>query len=156
MSIKYTKELIEPLVKESTTWSQVCRKLNIKPATGSQSHLKKRAIDFGIDFKHFTGQSWNLGRKFGYKNDLKVYFDGTICINSHRLKQRLIESGIKENKCERCKRSKWLGEEIVLELDHINNNHDDNKLENLMILCPNCHARKTRNARVAKKKTHYA
>lgn len=73
---------------------------------------------------------------------------------SHYLKLRLFKDGIKEKKCEKCKLSVWMGEEMVLELDHKNENHFDNRLNNLEVLCPNCHAQKTRKARLAKKNTH--
>jgi hypothetical protein len=50
----------------------------------------------------------------------------------------LIKEGLKEAKCECCGRTEWLG--VPLELHHINEVHTDNRLENLLILCPNCHA----------------
>lgn len=52
----------------------------------------------------------------------------------------MIEEGIKEAKCELCGRSEWMGVPIALELHHINGSHYDNRLENLLVLCPNCHA----------------
>lgn len=56
------------------------------------------------------------------------------------LKHRLIKAGIKENKCEWCLIVDWRGEPIVMQLDHINGNSSDHRLENLRILCPNCHS----------------
>lgn len=55
------------------------------------------------------------------------------------LKKRLINEGKKERKCERCGLTEWMGEPIVLQLHHINGVHNDNRLENLQFLCPNCH-----------------
>ena len=62
--------------------------------------------------------------------------------SSTKLKSRLIEAGIKQWKCEiiDCGISTWLGEPITLELDHINGNNSDHRLENVRILCPNCHS----------------
>lgn len=54
--------------------------------------------------------------------------------------QRLIEAGLMTRTCSCCRLSKWLGEQIPLELDHINGVHDDNRLGNLRLLCPNCHS----------------
>ena len=54
--------------------------------------------------------------------------------------KRLIEVNLKEHKCERYKRTEWEGNPIPIELHHINGVHSDNRLENLQILCPNCHA----------------
>ena len=61
---------------------------------------------------------------------------------STKLKKRLIEAGLKEWKCEQegCGITNWLGQEITLELDHINGNNSDHRIENLRILCPNCHS----------------
>lgn len=60
--------------------------------------------------------------------------------NTYRLKHHLFKLGIKENKCEECNISEWNGKEIQCELDHIDGNNSNHKLENLRILCPNCHS----------------
>ena len=156
MRLKYTKELLEPVIRNSINWAQVCRGIGKKPATGSQTHVKKRAVDFGIDFSHFTGNTFNKGRVFGPKNPIEVYLKNELPIGSHALKLKLFREGIKQEKCERCGLSEWQGEKIVLELDHVNENHFDNSLNNLKVLCSLCHALKTRNARMAKKKTRHA
>jgi hypothetical protein len=56
------------------------------------------------------------------------------------LRRRLIKAGLKEARCESCGISEWQGQPLPLALDHINGVHTDNRLENLRILCPNCHA----------------
>ena len=52
----------------------------------------------------------------------------------------MIQYNIKEYNCEKCGLSKWNGEDIILELHHKNGNHSDNHLDNLEMLCPNCHS----------------
>jgi DNA-binding CsgD family transcriptional regulator/5-methylcytosine-specific restriction endonuclease McrA len=62
----------------------------------------------------------------------------------YNLKLRLLREGLKENRCERCGVSDWRGESLTLALHHINGKRNDNRLENLQLLCPNCHSQ-TRN-----------
>jgi 5-methylcytosine-specific restriction endonuclease McrA len=65
--------------------------------------------------------------------------DGT-CHGRWNLKRRLIAAGIKANVCEECGLTEWCGRPIALELHHRNGVGRDNRLENLAILCPNCHS----------------
>lgn len=60
-------------------------------------------------------------------------------VNNSRKRIRLIEDGLKENKCECCGLSEWMGKPIPLELHHKDFNHYNNDLDNLMIVCANCH-----------------
>ena len=143
---KYTKELLAKLVSTSNCWADVCRKVGIKPATGAQTNLAKRAKIFGIDHSHFIGQSWNKGRTFPQRQvPIKNYLVKGSTIKSDTLKKKLIKFGLKLNKCESCKRKTWNRQTIPLELDHTNGDHWDNRLENLKILCPNCHAQRHLN-----------
>ena len=143
MRNKYTKELLEPVIKNSTTWAQVCRELGVTPATGAQTHLAKKAKSLGIDCSHFVGQAWSKGKTLGYRRPTEAYLSNEFPMKSDSLKKRLIAEKYKEAKCESCGIIDWLNSPAPLELDHINGNHFDNSLKNLQILCPNCHAQKT-------------
>ena len=65
---------------------------------------------------------------------------GRAATSRTHLKARLLASGLKLAKCERCGLTEWLGQRLPLELHHVNGVRDDNRLANLQILCPNCHA----------------
>lgn len=139
--MKYTDDELTLAVQECKTWAETCRRLGVAPLTGSQWHMKKRATRLKLDTSHFVGNASNKGRVFGPKNQIEYYLvkDGPH-INSHTLRLRLIKEGIKEAKCEVCQNVEWLGKPIPLELHHKNSEHKDNRLENLEINCPNCHA----------------
>jgi Zn finger protein HypA/HybF involved in hydrogenase expression len=145
MKRTYTKELILSVLDESKSWAEVCRSLGIKASTGGQSYLQKRAKEFGIETpSHFLGKSSRKGIKSSLRKDAITYCKKGLIINSHRLKEYLIRDKYKEPKCEKCGIIEWQGEPVVLELDHIDNDHTNNNFQNLQILCPNCHALKTR------------
>ena len=151
--MKYLKEKIEAAVKKSKTWAEVCRELDAPPATGSQSYIKHIAERNGFDYSHFVGRFHRKGKVAHNRlESIDKYLCRGSIINSHRLKEYLFRLGYKEKRCERCKRTRWLGEEIVFELDHIDNDKTNNELSNLKILCPNCHSLKTRSE-IKKRKT---
>ena len=66
---RHTKEKLEVIIKDSLSWAGVCRGFGVKPFTGAQTHIKKRAVFFGIDCSHFTGQAHQKG-KSSYNNDV--------------------------------------------------------------------------------------
>ena len=137
------KQELEQIVKESSSYADVCRALEIPPKGSNYDRVKKLIKD--LDISHFNKCAWNKGRKIKSASYQKapiqqVLIENSPHTNSGKLRVRLIKEGLKENKCEVC------GCTESLELHHINGNHQDNRLENLQILCANCH-RKTDNFR---------
>ena len=153
MYIKYTKEFLQSIVNQCNSWAEVCVKLGIKPISGAQGHIIKRAKFFGIEFKHFRGRGWAKGLILKRK-PTQQYLIKNIAqenISSSHLRTRLLNENIKQPICEHCGLKEWQGQSIPLELDHKNCDCLDNRLENLQILCPNCHALKHKNESKQKK-----
>jgi len=141
MATKYHKDVIAAAVERSLTWKEVCLQIGRHPTTSAQRHFRERAKIFNIDSSHFTANHrvWNKGKTFPAKLPIEAYF-AMECVNTHMLKKRLIKEKIKEDKCECCGLSEWLGEKLSVQLHHNDGNRKNNTLENLRLLCPNCHS----------------
>ena len=148
MSFKYTKENLTDAVLNSTSYSGVLRFLGLRQAGGTQSHLKRRIIDFGIDTSHFTGQSWLKGSVSKNRKSSDEILVLRECGNrqkASKLRRALIEKGV-DYCCSKCgQKPEWLGNPLTLDVDHINEDWLDDRIENLRFLCPNCHSQFSRS-----------
>lgn len=140
MKHRYTVEQVQDAVNKSESIAQVLDKLGIIPAGGNYATINKFISKNCIDISHFTGTLWNKGKTIGPKRPIEDYLSNNHSIQSNKLKKRLISEGIFKKECSNCHLSQWLDKDIPLELDHINGNHHDNSLDNIRLLCPNCHA----------------
>lgn len=138
------KEEILAWIEEELTLYEIKTRLNCKYET-LRAYLKQMGIEY-------TGQQSRKGQyKGGYAYRDSSYYTkpGAPKISSHKLKLKLIRDGVKSAHCELCGNATWLGKTLPLELHHIDENHYNNELENLQILCPNCHAISAPNAGAA-------
>ena len=140
MKADYSKENLEQIVKDSYSVCEVARKLGLKDKGSTLKTIKKYISIYGIDTSHFTGQNWRKNKSKTYINKLEDILKPNTNYGSNRLLKRLVEEGIKLYECEKCHNSTWMGESLTLELHHIDGDHYNNSLENLQILCPNCHS----------------
>jgi hypothetical protein len=144
---KYTKEELAAAVKKSFAIAGVCRELNIRPVGGNYKTLKSLIKELNLDITHFTGKGWNSGSNYihyGKKYSLlEILIENSPYKSTTKLKNRLFNEGLKEKKCEACNLKEWMNKIIPLELNHKNGNNTDNRIENLEIICCNCHAQTT-------------
>lgn len=144
MKYKHSESQIISAVKNSLSIAQVCRILNIKPCGGNYKTLKQKFKLWKIDISHFTGAAWNQGEKFinfSKKIPLReILVKNSTYGSTTHLKHRLFKEGYKKEICEKCGIVKWNNKKISFELDHVNGINNDNRIENLRILCPNCHS----------------
>lgn len=124
---------IRKWVRERRSKAYICQQLSCRPTT-LDSYLGKLGIVY-------TGNQSNKGKRFGYKYPIEDYLQKNGKYKgSHSLKLRLYDEGIMKPQCEECKIKEWNKKPLSFHLDHKNGNHFDNTLDNLRILCPNCHS----------------
>ena len=137
-----TEKTFKDLIKKSISKAQVIKLAGLTPQGANYRAfdiLKKR---WNVDTSHFLGKAcWKNQTKISYnKIPLKDILTQNSTYQSNKLRKRLIKENIFEEKCNNCNNSEWLSNKIPLELEHKNGNKFDNRLENLELLCPNCHA----------------
>lgn len=132
--VKIDKKQFIKICSESDSMAKACSKLGLHFNT-----FKKYALKFGCYNPNQSGKGIN--KKHTSKIKLKDILEGKHpSYQTYKLKNRLIKSGIKKNECEECGIKDWNGKPLMIELDHIDGDSNNHKLENLKMLCPNCHS----------------
>ncbi|QYB05444.1 HNH endonuclease [Rhodococcus sp. USK10] len=142
--MKYTREVLEQAVAESTSYAGVIRYLGRRQSGGMQTHLSRQIKKLGIDTTHFTGQAHTKGKparnRMSWEEILVERPPGSARVKPHLLRRALIEAGV-EYKCVLCGLGDdWCGLPLILHVDHIRGDPSDSRLEEVRFLCPNCHS----------------
>lgn len=134
------KDYIISQLKLGVPRAQICREFRCKHET-----LAVRLERWGVS--HLKNQSSKgIPRTKLYKPSHNYTYEGAPRIKSHDLRLKLIRDGVKQHSCEYCQTSTWMGKPVPLELHHVDGNRHNNVLDNLKIICPNCHAQTDTNS----------
>lgn len=141
---KWTDEQLTKAVSSAHSVAKVCRLLGLAAAGGNYETINRSMQRLGLEFssERPSGQAWRKGNNIPVVPKLtlnQVLIRGRTC-SSYHLKNRLIIEGIFDRRCYSCGLTNWLDQLIPLELEHIDGDRSNNLLENLTLLCPNCHA----------------
>lgn len=133
---KWSDEQLIEAVKLFNSYRSVCRMLGLTESGNTHPIIKTRILELNLSIEHFVKYKLPPSKP----NKLEDILSNKIYHYSHGLRLKLIKQKIFEEKCYNCNLTEWLGNKIPLELEHIDGNRRNNFIENLTLLCPNCHA----------------
>jgi hypothetical protein len=139
----YEHENLENIVSKSFSYSDCLKAMNLSTRPGNYTTLKKYINLYKINIQHFyKDQTGGLSKYvFNIKKEINEILVENSTYSTSHLKDRLYKEGLKNRCCEICEQNEeWMGRKMSLILDHINGINNDNRIENLRIVCPNCNA----------------
>lgn len=129
----FTRQEIEDFVQNSNSLMMLAEKMGYITTSGSYLTAMKSMIEeLNLDISHFVGQSWNKNN-FNYER-----FRKGIAIKTEQAINALIF--LRGHRCENCQQETWLDNPIPLEVHHKDGDPWNNEMDNLLLVCPNCHA----------------
>jgi hypothetical protein len=140
---QWTDDDIREAYEGARSVAEIMRRLGLDPTRKrGRRHLERRIAGIGLDVDALLGQRWAQGRKRRPRGRPleEILVERSEYRSVHTLKKRLIAEGLLEPVCAICRLYEWQDRPIVLHLDHIDGDRTNHRLENLRLLCPNCHS----------------
>lgn len=135
---KYSDEQIRLFLSDSYSLWEFCKKIGYKnKSSRTYKVVKKNLNDRNISLTDYPHLYKKLGITIKKSNE-DIFHQNSV-YDRKDLKRKIIKEKILEYKCSICGISEWLNKPLSLQLDHINGINNDNRIENLRFLCPNCH-----------------
>jgi 5-methylcytosine-specific restriction endonuclease McrA len=138
----WTGQQLEDAVRRSTTIAEALRRLGLRPRGENYKTFHRHVQRLQLSTTHFIGKAHLRGQGRGNVAIPlhEILVRQSTFRNTKRLTIRLLRDGLLREECYECGLTQWRGQKLPSQLDHINGDSQDHRLENLRILCPNCHA----------------
>ena len=142
----FSKEELQELVNNSNTIRECMKKCGLSSEGGNRKTLFRIFTEYNLDLsilkknrEFFLKERLKKGSKKIDEN--KIFCENSNYSNRTNIKRKLLEKKIFEYECSKCgNEGIWNNERLSLQLEHRNGINDDNRIENLCLLCPNCHS----------------
>jgi hypothetical protein len=143
--LNYSKISDEDFIESfenSYSISNCLSNIGVKPSGGNYKIFHERIKRLNLDTSHFTGMAHAKGKTHNHAREISVEdsFVKNSNLQTSGLKRKILKYNLKPYLCDICGIKEWLDNPLSLHLDHINGVNNDNRLENIRFLCPNCHS----------------